>query len=366
MRVARIEARGFRNLASLDLAPPPAGAVFLGSNGQGKTNLLELLYYPVLFRSLRGARDTELVRFGDSAFFLRLTLTGDTISDTTIEVGFGQDGRKKRVAIDGAEVDRVTDGLGTWLAVAFQPTDLGLVSDGAGERRRYLDRVLSLADPIYLRALREYRAALEQRNAALRQRNADLAWAFDGPLARAGARLVERRLAWVAEYGPRWVACCAELGEATPVELHYRGRVELIDPAAWGPALGSHRNRDLAQCATTVGPHRDDLRLVIDGVPLRVAGSTGQHRTAAIALKLCERDTIRAERGTEPVLLLDDVFAELDRERQERLAARLELGGGAQVFVTAPRRDELPPRLELDQLGVAGGEVLVVAEERTR
>jgi DNA replication and repair protein RecF len=363
MRVVRIEARGFRNLAGLDLALPPAGAVFLGPNGHGKTNLLELLYYPVLFRSLRGARDTELVRFGDPAFFLRLTVAGGAQPDTTIEVGFAHEGRRKRVAVDGSQTDRVTDALGTWLAVAFQPADLGLVSGGAAERRRYLDRVLSLADTGYLRALREYRAALEQRNAALRLRQGDLAWAFDGPLARAGAQLVRRRLAWVTEYAPRWAAACEDLGEPIEVALRYRGRTELAEAEAWTAGLRAHRNRDLAQGATTVGPHRDDLILLLGGVPLRAAGSTGQQRTAAVALKLCERDTIRTERRTSPALLLDDVFAELDRDRQNRLAARLGLHEPQQVFVTAPRRDELPPGLVLEQMGVRGGEVLIELSE---
>jgi DNA replication and repair protein RecF len=363
MRVVRIEARGFRNLTCLDLALPPAGAVFLGPNGHGKTNLLELLYYPVLFRSFRGARDAELVRFGDETFFVRLTLAGDSSPDTTIEAGFAADGRRKRVAVDGLETSRVTDALGAWLAVAFQPADVGLVSGGAGERRRYLDRVLSLASAGYLRALREYRGALDQRNAALRQRQGEIAWAFDPVLARAGAELVAHRLRWAAEYGPAWAAACAALGEPAPVELRYRGRAELADAGAWAGALSTHRHRDLTQGATTVGPHRDDLTLLLDGVPLRVAGSTGQQRTAAIALKLCERDTIRSERGTDPALLLDDVFAELDRDRQDRLAARLDLGGPAQVFVTAPRRDELPPGLDLEPMGVRGGAVLLELEE---
>ncbi len=364
MRVVRIEARGWRNLTCLDLALPPAGAVFLGPNGHGKTNLLELLYYPVLFRSLRGARDTELVRFGDPGFHLRLTLNGGSASDTTVEVGFTHEGRKKRVAIDGAETDRVTDALGTWLAVAFQPADVALISGGAGERRRYLDRVLSLANAGYLRALREYRAALDQRNAALRLRQGDLAWVFDGPLARAGAELVRRRLEWVAEYGPQWIAACTALGEAARVELRYHGRPDLVDPGAWVDALSSHRNRDLTRGVTSVGPHRDDLMLLLDGAPLRVVGSTGQQRTAAIGLKLCERDTLFVTRKTNPALLLDDVFAELDRDRQERLATQLGLGDGQQVFVTAPRKDELPPGLDLEFLGIRGGEVLVELQER--
>jgi DNA replication and repair protein RecF len=366
MRVARIEARGFRNLATLDLSLPSAGAVFLGPNGHGKTNLLELLYYPVLFRSFRGSKDAELVQWGGASFHIRLATESAPSGMNGIEIGFVHEGRRKRVAVDGAELERTADGLGSWLAVAFQPSDVWLVSGAASERRQYLDRVLSLSNPAYLRALRHYRAALDQRNAALRQRQGDAAWAFDGVLARTGAELVRCRLAWVAAYGPQWADTCAALGESAPVAIEYRGHPELAQSAAWPAALETARSRDLARGVSTVGPHRDDLTLRVDGVPLRVAGSTGQQRTAAVALKLCERDTLRAERRTNPVLLLDDVFAELDRHRQECLAARLGPFTDQQVFVTAPRRDELPTGLPLDCLAVYGGAVGVEMVEGVR
>jgi len=356
MRAGRIEAEGFRNIGSLDLALPSAGAVLLGPNGHGKTNLLEAIYYPVLFRSLRGARDGELVQNGGAAFHLRLEVSRAT-GDLVIEAGFQTAGRRKRVAVDGAETPRMTDALGRWLAVAFLPTDVSLISGGAAERRQYLDRVLALSSRSYLRALRQYRAAVEQRNAALRRDETEAAAAFDPLMARFGAVVLAERLAWVARYGPIWEAACEALGEPLAVAIRYRGRSELVDPAAWPQALAAQRVRDRATGATTIGPHRDDLGFELAGSPLRVAGSTGQQRTAAIALKLCERDTLEAAHGEPPALLLDDVFAELDRGRQERLALRLGLGGPGQVFVTAPRADELPPGLGLPVYRVERGVV---------
>lgn len=356
MRAVRIEARTFRNLTSLDAELPAEGAVFLGSNGQGKTNLLELLYYPVLFRSLRGARDADLVQEGANGFHLRVSIATGTSPIRTVEAGFAAAGRRKRVAVDGSEPARVVEALGCWLAVAFLPADVGLVSGGASERRQFLDRTLALADPEYLRALRQYRAAIEQRNAALRRGLADAAWAFDPAVARFGAALVSRRLSWIATYGPEWARACDELGEPMAVQVRYRGRVELADPGSWPGVLADHRARDLATGTTTVGPHRDDLTLRLGSGSLRVIGSTGQHRTAAVALKLCERATLERVAGRRPALLLDDVFGELDRGRQERLAERLELSaGGPQVFVTAPRLDELPPGLSLPLFQVEAG-----------
>lgn len=359
MRAERIVARGFRNFAELELPLPPGGALFLGSNGQGKTNLLELLYYPVLFRSLRGARDPEVTRHGEAGFELVLTLAAES-PPRELAAGFRVAGKRKRVTLDGAAPERLGDAIGHWLAVAFLPTDLDLVRGGAAGRRSYMDRVLALADREYFRALTRYRAALAQRNAALRQRRPDLARAFDGAVAAAGAVLTTHRLAWVARHAEAFRAACGALGEAAEVTLRYRGDETLADAGAWPAALARAAERDLARGGTTVGPHRHDLDLRLDGRSLRDVGSTGQHRTAAIALKLRERDTLADASGREPVLLLDDVFAELDRDRQRRLAAALLTGRARQTFITSPREDELPEAFHLEVLAVEGGRVRTV------
>ena len=356
MRADRITARGFRNLADLDLSLPAGGAVFLGPNGHGKTNLLELLYYPVLFRSLRGARDMDVTRHGEAGFELTLTLE-DSRRPRDLSAGFRAAGKRKRVLLDGSKPERLGDAIGHWLAVAFLPTDLRLVQGAAAERRQYLDRVLSLANREYLRALSRYRAAVAQRNAALRLHRPDLAGAFDTAIAGAGALLIRHRLEWTAAHGEPLTATCVALGEAAEVTLRYRGDEALADPARWPDALARASSRDLAHGATTVGPHRHDLDLRIAGRALREVGSTGQQRTTAVALKLLERETLAASSGAEPVLLLDDVFAELDRNRQERLAARLLAGGARQTFITSPREDELPDGFHLETLAVESGRV---------
>lgn len=356
MRADRIVARGFRNLADLDLALPPRGAVFLGPNGHGKTNLLELLYYPVLFRSLRGARDIDVTRHGEAGFQLTLTLEAGR-RPRDLSAGFRCLGKRKRLELDGAEPGRLGEAIGHWLAVAFLPSDLRLVQGAAAERRQYLDRVLSLADREYLRALSRYRAALAQRNAALRLRRPDLAGAFDPALSVAGALLIRHRLAWTEAHAEPLTATSVALGEPHEVTLRYRGDEALADPAHWAEALARSATRDAALGATAVGPHRHDLDLRIGGRALREVGSTGQQRTAAVALKLLERETLAASSGAEPVLLLDDVFAELDRERQERLAARLLAGGARQTFITSPREDELPEGFHLETLAVESGRV---------
>jgi DNA replication and repair protein RecF len=329
--------------------------VLLGANAQGKTNLLEAVCYPVLFRSFRGSADPEIVRFGGTGFHVDVRLSCGGVG--AVGATYHLSGRRKQLSVDGSEPERLSDAVGGWIAVSFLPADVGLASGPAAERRQYLDRLLSLADGRYLRALMRYRAALAQRNSALRQGRPEVAHAFDAPLSAAGADVVRAREAWARSAAERFAAEFECLGEREPARMHYRSQPELDEPGAWVAALESARADDKARGMTTIGPHRDDLLLEIGGKPLRTFGSTGQQRSAAVALRLIEIATLREARETEPGLLLDDVFAELDRERQRRLAARLLGSGERQVFLTSPRTDELPPDLRLPVWRVEGGRV---------
>jgi DNA replication and repair protein RecF len=352
VRLRRLVTRGYRNLADLDCEPPPGGLALLGANAQGKTNLLEAIYYPVLFRSFRGSPDQQVMRQG-LGFHIEVHVEGARFK--ALEATYT--GQKKRISADGDEVDRLTDVVGAWLAVVFLPSDLGLASGAAAERRRYLDRLLSLADRSYLMALTRYRAALAQRNGALRQGRVEVAQAFAGAMVEPGALLVRKRLEWVRGASEQFAGELECLGESGSARLSYRGRAELAEEASWFPALAAALPADRSRGVTTVGPQRDDLVLETGGRGLRDYGSTGQQRSAAVALKLIEIATLRDARGTEPALLLDDVFAELDQERQRRLATRLMGSDDRQIFVTSPRPDELPRNLQLPVWLVESGVV---------
>lgn len=352
MRAAAVVVRAYRNLANATLALPAEGVALLGPNGHGKTNLLEALGYPVLFRSFRGARDRDVARFGGPGFHVAVH------RDDGVEIGatWEASGPRKRVVVDSDERPRITDALGAWLAVTFLPTDLALVQGAAAERRRWLDRMLSLGSTSYLEGLLRYRAAVAQRNAALRRGDPQTAAAFDQAMGRAGAVVVAGRLEWLTGAEAGWQAALAELGEPLDVAIRYRGDAALAEVGAWGERLERCRERDLLRGQTHVGPHRDDLLLGLAGRPLREFGSTGQQRTAAIALRLLEHETLSARRQTRPPLLVDDVFAELDARRQHALATRL-VAAQAQLVVTAPRDADLPTLLEVPRWHVYDGTI---------
>jgi DNA replication and repair protein RecF len=355
VRLRHLVARGFRNLADLDCSIPHPGVALLGANAQGKTNFLEAVYYPVLFRSFRGAPDQDVAGFGTPGFHVEAAVEDCAVA--TLAAGYLAGVRRKRILLDGSEPERLTEAVGRWLAVVFLPGDVELAAGPAALRRLYLDRLLSLADRGYLRALARYRTALAQRNSALRQDRPDLAWAFDAPLAAAGAEIVAARERWARNAADRFAAEFDCIGERGRAGVSYRGAPELADPGAWVQALGEARAMDRARRASTVGPHRDDLRLEIGGRTVREYGSTGQQRSAAVALKLLELATLREARETEPALLLDDVFAELDDERRQRLAVRLIGPEDRQVILTAPRSEELPRALGLEVWSVTDGRV---------
>jgi DNA replication and repair protein RecF len=355
VRLVQLAATGFRNLEPLVLNVPTEGIALHGPNGHGKTNILEAAYYPVLFRSFRGATDAEMAGFSGPGFKVECRYADDGVTHN-VGVRYTVSPKRKRITIDEADIERLADAVGLWLAVAFIPADTSLASGPAAGRRLYLDRLLSLADRGYLKALTRYRAALAQRNAALKQRSSAVA-AFDPALIEQGAVVVRRRLEWLQETAGLFAEEFRALGETAQVEARYFGRDTLADPDAWPEALAEARSRDEARGTTTVGPHRDDLVLELNGRPLRTYGSTGQQRSAAVALKLLEWDTLARWRDTEPALLLDDVFAELDTQRQNCLAERLRRLPRAQVLVSAPRRDELPEGLDLPLWHVETGVV---------
>jgi DNA replication and repair protein RecF len=375
----RLAPRDFRNFERLDLALPSDGLVVVGENGHGKTNLLEAIYYLQLLRSVRGARDGELVRFGGAGFHISAELDRpiDSGADRqnaarAVGVGFERAGKRKRARLDGAEPSRLSDALGAVPSVIFAPGDVALVAGSPAERRRYLDVVLALTSRRYLAALQAYRGALVRRNAALRDaartgRDAGRATVWEPALAEHGAVLWLERRRWVAERAQHFSALCSAIGERAAMRMRYVSALAVPDLPEDGGATGhpgddvgdrvavvrtaleralvERRAIDVKRGLTHAGPHRDDLELGLAGRDLRVYGSAGQQRTAAIALRMLEAATLRDHLGSEPLFLLDDPFAELDARRAHRILGLLGEVGLGQTVLVVPRASDIPSEL---------------------
>jgi DNA replication and repair protein RecF len=365
IRLNKIAIRDFRNLERVDLELPPDGAVIVGDNGHGKTNILEAIYYLQILRSIRDARDQDLTRFGATGF--HIAAQAHNPGEHEISIGFDRNTKRKKVSIDGSEVRRLSDALGALPSVIFSPRDLELVIGPPSERRRYLDLVLALTDRRYLHALQQYRANLARRNAALRNAtrrgsaaNEQQIAVWEPALAEHGSVLIESRAAWVRDSAAEFADLAERIGEKGDARIRY------VSPFANSEArydvllaaLEEKRPLDFRRGITHVGPHRDDLELSLDDRDLRLFGSAGQQRSAAIALKLLEAATLRDYAGAEPLLLLDDPFAELDIRRAARILLMLEERGLGQTILVVPREADIPPGLmRLDRLEVRDGAV---------
>ena len=363
-RLERLAVRDFRNLSHVELEPPADGFVVIGENGQGKTNLLESIYYLQILRSARGARDQDLVRFGAEGFHIAATI--ETNGRHEVGVGFERAGKRKRVRIDGSIPERMSQALGALPTVMFSPSDVDLIIGPPASRRRLLDIVLALTTRGYLEALQRYRAALARRNAALReaarsgrQSTASVA-VWEPALAEHGATIWRERRAWVAQVEDTMEQLCHDIGEAGRVRIGYASTIPVTDDAVaqLATSLEAKRPPDLARGLTHVGPHRDDLTITLDGRDLRTFGSAGQQRTAAIALRMLEAATFRHRTDRAPVFLLDDPFAELDVRRSSRILSLLERAGLGQTILAVPRETDIPTELtRLERMRVVGGEV---------
>ncbi|NLG37016.1 MAG: DNA replication/repair protein RecF [Clostridiales bacterium] len=336
MRLTSLTLNRYRNLEPQTLKPGPLQNILAGSNAQGKTNLLEAIYVCCVGRSHQTVRDRELIRWGEETASVSLDCARrDGIH--RIEVGLTLSGRKT-IRINGSPIHRIGDLMGHINAVIFTPAELSLVRDGPSCRRRFLNMSLSQIRPDYFLWLQRYHQALSQRNALLRAPEGGVLATlpvWDAQLARAGARLTADRRDFCARLAVHASEIHAELAGGESFTVSYSAAAEADDTerleAALLALLINNRENDVRRGITTAGPHRDDIVLRIDGADARVYGSQGQKRTCALSMKLAEREIMREETGEEPLLLLDDVFSELDGERRRMLLGFI---GGTQTFIT--------------------------------
>lgn len=335
MRLLEIELTSWRNLAACVVEPGPSINVFHGDNAQGKTNLIEGIFYVATLRTFRSGRRSQITQWGSPGFRLKARAE---VEDRTVtfEVGLADGGRQ--LLVDGFGVESTDDYFGGFNVVLFTPEHLALVRGEPAGRRSFVDRALFNVDASQLRVVRRYNRVLRERNALLKRSHAGrvdnvLIEALDQQLARAGAELVVRRLELLEELSPGLAKVHDELtGGGKTLRMGYRARglaevlartrpapEEEVWSALLGEALQQRRGEDLRRGFTGVGPHADDVALLLDERPARLVASQGEARTIVLALKLAEVLWIHERRTEPPVLLLDDMGSELDGVRRQVL-----------------------------------------------
>lgn len=378
--VRHLQVTDFRSWAHADLAFAPGPTVLIGPNGQGKTNLLEALGYLATLGSHRVATDAPLVKHGCARAVVRAVVV-NAGRELVVELEITP-GRANRARINRAAASRPRDVLGIVRTVLFAPEDLALVKGDPGERRRYLDELLVARAPRYVGIRADYERVLKQRGALLKSagmarraggdsdiRTLDV---WDGHLARHGALLLAGRLDITADLAPQVAAAYAELApESVPVGMRYRSSLGDLLPTTYGRPDGDRADAEVIEAAlltelsrvraqeiergvSLVGPHRDDVELSLGPAPAKGYASHGESWSLALALRLGAYEILRAD-GAEPVLLLDDVFAELDRRRRSRLAAVA--AAAEQVLVTAAVAEDVPEELTGARYDIGDGQV---------
>ena len=369
MRLERLEVVDFRNHDAASVELPAGVSVLVGPNGVGKTNLLEAVGYLATLGSHRVGQDASLIRAGATAAVIRAAVRRAgrrLLVDVELRPGSGVRGR-----VNGAAVPRARDLLGVVRATLFAPEDLGLVRGDPEERRRFLDTLATQRLPRYHGSRQDYDRVLRQRNTLLRSAGGRLPASalatlevWDEKLASAGAEIWSERLRLVAALTPRVELTYQRLaGRDDTVDVAYVSSVAGPgaadpDPAKLAQALRERlvadRTREVERGLTLSGPHRDDLSLAVRGLPGRTHASHGEAWSLALALRLGSHRLL-TEEGEEPILLMDDVFAELDRQRRGRVAeAAL---AAEQAIVTAAVAEELPAALNATMFHVEPGSV---------
>lgn len=332
MHVTQLRLRDFRNYARLDAEFAPGFHLLVGDNAQGKTNVLEAIYLVATLRSFRGAASQQMVRHGQKGYFVGAKVQSHGGS----EIRMYWSSHERQLSLNGQPVKRLAEYLGTLRTVVFCTEDLQIIKGSGRNRRRFMDLLLTQTYPSYLPTLQRYTRALRSRNALLKRALQDAAAleGFTAELAKAGKEIMRMR----AELSPKFSPIAAEAYRrvaqgAEELTLGYEANVA----GDFEVALARTRDRERATRMTLVGPHRDDLQLLINGRSAAEFGSEGQKRTVAITLKMAQAEYVTNVHGFAPVLLIDDVMGELDVHRRSGLIPLLERTHRTQgqVFMTA-------------------------------
>jgi DNA replication and repair protein RecF len=332
VHLAHLRLRDFRNYARLDADFAPGFHLLLGDNAQGKTNILEAVYLMATLRSFRGVGGAQMIRHGAKGYFAG----GNVVGQGSHEIKIYWSARERKLALDGQPVKKLTDYLGVLRTVVFCTEDLQLVKGASRARRRFLDLLLAQTRPDYLPLLQRYMHTVRARNALLKQRAVDEAAldSFSQELVKLGEEIIRARRELAPKFSPLARLAYRRISnDAEELRIEYQPSVK----KDFAVELAQSRVRERSYRSTLVGPHRDDLQLLLNGKSAAQFGSEGQKRTLAIALKMAQAEFLAGIHGSPPILLIDDVMGELDVKRRSGFLPLLEHARktSGQVFMTA-------------------------------
>ena len=339
MKVDSIKLNNFRNISSMELEACDGVNVIYGENAQGKTNILEAMWLFTGCKSFRGAKDAELIKFNED--FAKISLNfSDNVREKESQIIIGN--KKKSVLHNGVSFNSSAELIGSFYSVIFSPSHLSLIKDGPSQRRKFLDTALCQLKPAYAQKLALYKKSLIQRNALLKDINLnselyDMLDMWDEQLAKYSALVISERIKYIdilSQYSSEIYSGISENREKFSVTYSRETDVNISVEDLYSMELKNIKNarkEDVIYKTTSVGPHRDDLNILINSFSARSFGSQGQQRSCALALKLGESEIIKKITGETPVALLDDVMSELDEKRQDYILNHIT---DRQVFLT--------------------------------
>lgn len=334
----------FKNIAQTTLEFSPKVNCLVGNNGMGKSNLLDAIHYMSFCRSFTGVGDALLINRGqDFAMARALYRRRDTDEELTLGLARG---RRRSLRRGGKEYRRLSEHIGLFPLVMVAPGDIDLVRGGGEERRRWIDMVICQADPLYLDALMRYNAALEQRNRMLRDRVVDhtLYEVVEMTLCAAATTVHAARARWTERLQELFATYYSAVAGGS--EMPRIAYTSTMNRAPLATLLDEARRHDEIVGHTSVGPHRDDIDMTLDELPMRRTGSQGQCKTFTIALRLAQWRFLREASGLKPLLLLDDIFDKLDAGRVERIMELVADESFGQIFITDTNRIHLDEIIE--------------------
>ena len=359
MRIKNLVLKNFRNYEAEEFSFAEGINVLYGKNAQGKTNCAEAVFYLCTGASPRTGRDKQLIRAGEEC--ARIAASAQTrYGNVSIEADLFENRRELRV--NGAKITKNADLLGNVNGVFFSPGELRMVQDGPEERRRFLNVSVSQLSRSYYTALVRYNKILEQRNALLKNRDLSLVFetlpVWDVQLCRYASEIIYRRAEFIQKLAPLAAEKHAFLSDGAEQLCVSSEKKYPQDKGEIAQTLlrefSDNYEKDVRLGYTSAGPHRDDIKLTIGGAEVRVYGSQGQARTAALALKLAEVDIFREEVGEPPVLILDDVMSELDLSRRRKLLSQIE---GVQTILTCTHTEKVLFGREVNKIRIVGGKI---------